>query len=218
MQGRGNRSHYILHFYQSTGVDIPELVALKDSDGKSQLYDTDSSCWQPILLPHILRFSAATHSIGRGRRNSIKTSDSALPSIPTQCCRNPQRNVTITRAAQVSRTVLVTETEEGTYLPKSGSEENKTATWLNHIALSFRSILKPKTFGPQTRAKTKELADMQCVWSSEFATRPVPTDLDMKMKPDMPSSKRIHLTPKAKTRGVTLCLSWSLVALMISLA
>ena len=185
MQGQGDHSHYILHFYQSTGAHIPKLVALKDSNGKSQLYNANLNCWQLIFLPHILCFSAATHGIGCGCQNSIRMLDSALPSASTQHCRSTQQNVTVTRTIQASDTVLVTETEEGTYLPKPGSKENKMVTWLNHIALSLRSILKPQTLGPQMRAKTKELADIQCTWLSEFATRPIPADLDMKMKPDI---------------------------------
>ena len=198
MQGQGDHSHYILHFYQSTGAHIPKLVALKDSDSKSQLYDANLNCWQPSFLPHILCFSAATHGVGCGCRNSIRTLDSALPSTSTQCHRSTQQNITVMRTVQASDTVLVTETEEGTYLPKSGSEENKMATWLNHIALSLRSILKPQTSGPQMRAKTKELADIKCTWSSEFAMRPIPADLDMKMKPNITLLQKDLFDPQGK--------------------
>ncbi|KAF8546663.1 hypothetical protein OG21DRAFT_1490957 [Imleria badia] len=128
-------------------------------------------------------------------------SDNALPSTSTQRRRSAPRNVTITRTVQVSSMVLVTETEEGTYLPTSGLEENKTATWLNRIALALRSIHKSQTSGPQTRAKTKELTDVQRVWLSEFATRPAPIDLDMKMKPDIALLQKDPFDPKAKIHG-----------------
>ena len=106
-------------------------------------------------LTYFIFLQLCMHGVGHGHQNSIRTLDGALPSASTQRHRSTQWNIMVMRTVQASDMVLVTKTEEGTYLPKSGSEENKMATWLNCIALSLHFILKPQTSGPQMRAKPK---------------------------------------------------------------
>ena len=61
--------------------------------------------------------------------------------------------------------------------------------WLNCITTALRSQVvreaESSSVGLQTRAKSRELADVWRHWSAEFAVKPMPTDLDIKMKPDI---------------------------------
>jgi hypothetical protein len=63
-------------------------------------------------------------------------------------------------------------------------EEGKVATWLNHITTALHS-LAPSFRGMNTRSCTRTLADTQRLWSAEFATKPAPADVKMKMKSDI---------------------------------
>lgn len=180
--------HYVLHFYEcfqsQTRVEVPKLSELKDD--QVPLYDITSNCWQPILIPHILRLR--TPSARRtGNTNTTSTADSegqrtSEDDQPQQ--KSGSRSLTITRTVEDTNKELVTEVEQGNYFPTAGSEEEKVASWLNRIVASARSS---QSAGLQTRSKTRVLADVQRNWSAQFSTRPAPTDVDIRinLKPDI---------------------------------
>lgn len=92
--------------------------------------------------------------------------------------------MTVTREIQLPNMESVDETEEGFYLPKPGTEETQTARWLNHITTALHSW-KVAQAGQQATSSTHELEEGRRTWSVEFAAKPMPTAVDMKMKPDV---------------------------------
>lgn len=92
--------------------------------------------------------------------------------------------MTLTREIQLPNMESVAETEEGFYLPKPGTEETQTARWLNRISTALRSWKVAKA-GQQATSSAQELEEGRRKWSAEFAAKPMPTELDMKMKPDV---------------------------------
>ena len=153
--------------------------------GNHMSYSISFDFWCPL--------PPAAGGCGSGRV-PINSSDDILSStLTSQRRRKGQKwKITIKRKIKVSNmdSESVTETEEGIYLPKPGMEEIQMAMWLNRITTALRSLVVHKAgssspVGLQTRAKTPELTDVQRHWSAEFAVKPTPTDLDMKMKPDI---------------------------------
>jgi hypothetical protein len=120
--------------------------------------------------------------------------------------------LTITRTLDNPNQNSVTETEQIIYLLKPGLEEGKVATWLNHITTALHS-LAPSFRGMNTRSRTRTLADTQCLWSAEFATKPAPADVKMKKKPNIALLWKDPFDPlMGQTRGVMSCLSSSFAA------
>lgn len=192
-------SHYVLHLYQQfqqhTGVQDPKLSELESDP---PLYDSEQNCWQPSLLPNILRHSPSTTTHGkndslfatnpRPRKltvtRTVKGSSATFVETEEGTYIRTGTEETKTREAEGSTSTTFVETEEGTYLPTAGTEETKIASWLN-CATTAMSHLAPSSGHAHTRSKT--ITDARRVWSAEFATKPAPTDSDfnIKMKPDI---------------------------------
>ncbi|KAG9316147.1 hypothetical protein JVU11DRAFT_3830 [Chiua virens] len=156
---------YMFRIYQShMKVQTPDLLLLSE-----ELYDHKSHTWQPLVIPFVLwarapRESSTATATSRGMRNrrASKFKLSEGSSLGRHRKNHSQQQFTITRTVQDSDLNPVTESEEGTYIPKPGSEEMKVAS-----------------------LQTQVLANEQRRWSAEFAMRPAPADVDLKMKPDI---------------------------------
>ena len=99
-------------------------------------------------------------------------------------------NITVTRNCHGPQG-SVTETQDATYIPKAGSEEQQIALWLNCVASYLRVHYEPEVSGSQldggpsswTRGNVE---CMQCCWSAESSTKlQCVEDTDLCLKPDV---------------------------------
>lgn len=147
------KQHDILHPYASlpprqTTAPDPSTITHK----KQLLYTSESQSWDPSYLPHILHDPASDSvpgsSVQTGRKKhacDTKKAHNSMPTLNQPCGR---RNITVTRNYHGPQG-SITETQDATYIPKAGLEEQQIALWLNCIASYLRAHYEPKASGSQ---------------------------------------------------------------------
>lgn len=186
---KNSQQHYILHLCESLPprqTTPPEPSTVTRDDG-SLLYNSASRRWDPSYLPHVLR----DNSTNSGTPENLARINNAVRNQTrgsTPPVNERGRRTTITRTYE-GINGLLTETQQGTYLPKAGSEEMMVASWLNHISSFIRKhhgqLTPDDDAGPasRTRGRLQRLARR---WTAESSTKAQRVgDTDLRLKPDI---------------------------------
>ena len=206
-EAAGCKGSYIVYWYQLSrletigGIKAKLLKAINDTS----LFR--NGCWEPSLIPHILRQSTAkqTEVANFGSSGSDRTRRPRSNPPFCSACQSTSKQPTATSDSQrhsraslrqepVTRNVPdmdLQETVEGTVIPIAGSEETDVATWLNRIislftpsALQINSSRSYLEGGPRLTWSASKAHNHLRRWSSQYAAKPVENS-HMSVKPDI---------------------------------
>lgn len=119
-----SKTHYMLHFYIAIWTWRVSEPSKMKTHNSTPLYDQQSKQWHPSPLSHILHTLSAHASCSsvQATRKDLK-GHLAYLSKPTSVVKENRK--CIMRA--IEGLLLLQETEEGTLLPRPGSEEKKSS-------------------------------------------------------------------------------------------
>ncbi|KAI6020926.1 hypothetical protein BKA83DRAFT_4126818 [Pisolithus microcarpus] len=154
---QGSKDSYVIYWYELSHL---ENIGRIRAELLKTIHDMPlfcKGCWEPSLIPHMLRQStanptevASSSSSGSGTRTQRPQSNLPHHSHCQSTSKQPTTTSGLKRHSRASlRQELVThdvpdtdlkETVEGTLIPITGSEETVVATWLNQIIASFTPL------------------------------------------------------------------------------